>query len=82
MSKDERVNILMVDDQPGKLLSYEVMLDGLGENLIKANSAKEALEDVYKRQLNFHPIPFLSAPACSRRSRETLSCFLSCSKTA
>ena len=27
-----------------KLLSYEVMLDGLGENLIKANSAKEALE--------------------------------------
>ncbi len=44
MSRNEKVNILMVDDQPAKLLSYEVMLDGLGENLIKAASAKEALE--------------------------------------
>ena len=44
MSRSEKVNILMVDDQPAKLLSYEVMLDGLGENLIKAPSAKEALE--------------------------------------
>jgi len=41
---DEKVNILMVDDQPAKLLSYEVMLGPLGENLIKANSAKQALE--------------------------------------
>jgi response regulator RpfG family c-di-GMP phosphodiesterase len=36
MSPNEKVNILMVDDQPAKLLSYEVMLGGLGENLIKA----------------------------------------------
>jgi PAS domain S-box-containing protein len=48
MSTDKTVNILMVDDQPGKLLSYEVMLGGLGENLIKANSAKEALEILLK----------------------------------
>src|SRR6202795_2866725 len=48
MSKNEKVNILMVDDQPAKLLSYEVMLGGLGENLIKANSAKEALELLLK----------------------------------
>src|ERR1700685_509527 len=40
----DRVNILLVDDQPAKLLSYEVMLGELGENLIKAASAKEALE--------------------------------------
>ena len=40
----EKVNILMVDDQPGKLLSYEVILNELGENLIKANSGREALE--------------------------------------
>ena len=39
MGNHEKVNILMVDDQPAKLLSYEVMLGGLGENLIKANSA-------------------------------------------
>ena len=44
MGGNEKVNILMVDDQPAKLLSYEVMLGGLGENLIKAASAKQALE--------------------------------------
>jgi PAS domain S-box-containing protein len=48
MGDNEKVNILMVDDQPAKLLSYEVMLGGLGENLIKANSAKEALELLLK----------------------------------
>ena len=36
MRQDEKVKILMVDDQPAKLLSYEVMLGELGENLIKA----------------------------------------------
>ena len=45
---DDRVNILMVDDQPAKLLSYEVMLAELNENLIKANSAKQALEILLK----------------------------------
>lgn len=42
------VNILMVDDQPAKLLSYEAMLDGLGENLLKATSARDALEILLK----------------------------------
>jgi signal transduction histidine kinase len=42
------VNILMVDDQPGKLLSYEVMLEELGENLLKATSGREALEILLK----------------------------------
>ena len=48
MERDEKVNILLVDDQPGKLLSYEVVLAELGENLIKAHSAKEALEHLLK----------------------------------
>ncbi len=48
MGRTEKVNILMVDDQPAKLLSYEVMLGGLGENLIKAASAKEALDALLK----------------------------------
>jgi PAS domain S-box-containing protein len=48
MTVSDKVNILMVDDQPAKLLSYEVMLEELGENLIKANSAKEALEHLLK----------------------------------
>ena len=48
MAAHDSVNILMVDDQPAKLLSYEVMLEELNENLIKANSAKEALEHLLK----------------------------------
>ncbi len=48
MSVHDKVNILMVDDQPGKLLSYEATLAELGENLIKATSAKEALEKLLK----------------------------------
>src|SRR6185369_3496478 len=39
----DKVNILLIDDQPAKLLSYEVILAELGENLIKANSPQEAL---------------------------------------
>ena len=48
MSAEEQVNILLVDDQPGKLLGYEVILSELGENLIKAGSANEALEQLLK----------------------------------
>src|ERR1700677_1096146 len=48
MTGDERVNILMVDDQPAKLLSYEVILSDLNENLIKATTASEALNILLK----------------------------------
>src|ERR1700736_589135 len=48
---DDRVNILMVDDQPAKLLSYEVILAELGENLIKANTASEALNVLLKTDI-------------------------------
>lgn len=48
MTADEKMNILMVDDQPAKLLSYEVILAELGENLIKATSASEALNILLK----------------------------------
>src|ERR1700693_1381855 len=44
MRSDEKVNILLVDDQPAKLLSYEVILREIDENLIKASSGREALE--------------------------------------
>ena len=33
MSPGEKVNILLVDDQPAKLMSYEVILSELGETL-------------------------------------------------
>src|SRR6201981_3730112 len=48
---DEKINILLVDDQPAKLLSYEVILRDLGENLIKATSVREALELLLKRDI-------------------------------
>lgn len=51
MSTRHKVNILMVDDQPSKLLSYEVILEELGENLIKANSGREALEILLKEDV-------------------------------
>lgn len=47
----EKLNILLVDDQPAKLLSYEVMLAELGENLIKASSARDALEQLLKHEI-------------------------------
>lgn len=47
----EKVNILMVDDQPAKLLTYEAILAELGENLIKANSGREALELLLKTDI-------------------------------
>src|ERR1700684_2083654 len=44
----EKVNVLLVDDQPAKLLANEEILRDLGENLIKAASAREALEFLLK----------------------------------
>jgi PAS domain S-box-containing protein len=51
MGETEKVNILMVDDQPSKLLSYEVILGELGENLIKATSGREALDHLLKHDI-------------------------------
>src|SRR5437763_3211469 len=47
----DKVNILLVDDQPAKLLSYETILAGLNERLIKAASAREALEQLLKQDI-------------------------------
>lgn len=51
MSHDDSVNILLVDDQPAKLLTYEVILRDLGETLIKAGSAREGLECLLKNDV-------------------------------
>jgi signal transduction histidine kinase len=51
MIMPDKVNILMVDDQPSKLLTYEAILNELGENLIKASSGREALELLLKNDI-------------------------------
>lgn len=48
MIEHDKVNILLVDDQPGKLLSYEAILTGIDANLLKASSGREALEYLLK----------------------------------
>jgi len=51
MMDHEKVNILLVDDQPAKLLAYEVILKELGENLVVAASGREALEILLKNEI-------------------------------
>jgi signal transduction histidine kinase len=51
MTKPDELNILLVDDQPAKLLSYEAILAELGANLIRAGSAREALERLLKTEI-------------------------------
>ena len=51
MMGHEKVNILLVDDQPAKLLAYEVILKELGENLVVATSGREALEFLLKNEV-------------------------------
>jgi len=38
------VNILLVDDQPGRLLTYRAILEPLGERLVEASSGEQALK--------------------------------------
>ena len=45
---NDQVNVLLVDDQPAKLLANEEILRDLGENLVKTSSAREALEFLLK----------------------------------
>ena len=46
-----KVNILLVDDQPAKLLTYRTILEDVGENLLSASNATEALELLLKHDV-------------------------------
>jgi len=47
----EKVNILLVDDSQAKLLSHEAILAEIGENLLKASSARQAFEVLLKNEV-------------------------------
>ena len=47
----EQVNILLVDDQPSKLISHKAVLDNLGETLLTATSARQAFEILLKNEI-------------------------------
>jgi signal transduction histidine kinase len=46
----EKVNILLVDDQPARLLTYQSVLSELGQNLVSARSGIEALEKLMREE--------------------------------
>src|SRR5580693_6501924 len=45
---DEIVNVLLVDDQPGKLLAHEAILSELGQRIVHARNGVEALEQLLR----------------------------------
>ena len=45
------INILLVDDQPGKLTAHESILASLGENIIQATSGPEALQCLLRHDI-------------------------------
>lgn len=62
MSDRVKINILLVDDQPAKLLSLEAVLADLDENVLKASSADEAL-----RLLLEHDVAVVLVDVCMPR---------------
>ena len=50
MAIDDRVNILLVDDQPARLLTYQSILTELGQNLVMAHSGREALDKLMREE--------------------------------
>ena len=53
--RDERVNILLVDDRPENLLALEAILEPLGQRLVRAHSGEEALQVPADRRLRGDP---------------------------
>jgi signal transduction histidine kinase/BarA-like signal transduction histidine kinase len=49
MSSELKANILLIDDHVENLIALEAILGGLGENLVKAHSGKEALRCLLKQ---------------------------------
>jgi signal transduction histidine kinase/DNA-binding response OmpR family regulator len=78
MTNDEAVDILVVDDLPEKLLVIETILEGLGQNIVKARSGREALRYLLDREfavilldVNMPDMDGLETAAMIRQRRQT-----------
>jgi signal transduction histidine kinase/DNA-binding response OmpR family regulator len=75
---DERVNILIVDDLPEKLMIFEAVLEDLNQNLVCVRSGTEALREVLAREfavilldVNMPDIDGLETAALIRRYKRS-----------
>src|ERR1700730_2514285 len=50
MGRADRVNILVVDDRPAKLIAMEALLADLGENVVCVGSGAAALRQLLDRE--------------------------------
>ena len=50
MGRANRVNILVVDDRPSKLIAMEALLADLGENVVCVGSGADALRQLLERE--------------------------------
>jgi PleD family two-component response regulator len=55
VTAEDKVNILLVDDQPARLMSYDAILSVLGQNLVHARSGTEALQRLMESGVRGHP---------------------------
>src|ERR1041385_5035153 len=49
MTPEEKINILVVDDVPQKLLAMEAILSELDQNVVTVGSGREALRQLLER---------------------------------
>src|SRR6185295_638368 len=50
MTDDDKVDILVVDDLPDKLLAFQAVLEELGQNLVLVQSGADALRELLRRE--------------------------------
>jgi signal transduction histidine kinase len=51
LAAGEKANILLVDDMPARLLTYEAILGSLDQNLVRAQSGEEALAKLLEMEV-------------------------------
>ena len=78
MSSPEKINILVVDDMPDKLLAMRAILEELGENVVTVQSGREALRQLLDQDfavilldVNMPDIDGFETAALIRRRKKT-----------